>query len=90
MKMIPSNAIAAVASSADRNCGDVRTGQWVCHFLGTHLDEGITFLIIALHGQNRVARATSADVHLCHLLVEEVGQVLLVNICGDTSDVQSA
>lgn len=54
-----------------------------------HLDESITFFIITLYGQNRVSWTASPDVHLCHFLVEEVSQVLFVDVCGDTADVQS-
>ena len=35
----------------------------------------------------KVSWATSPGVHLCHLLVEEVGQVLFVDICGGTASV---
>ena len=36
----------------------------------------------------KVSWATSPGVHLCHLLVEEVDQVLFVDICSDTANVQ--
>lgn len=56
----------------------------------TDLDEGVTFLVIALHSKNGVSWAAGPDVHFRHLFVEELGEILLVNICGDATDIQSA
>ena len=55
----------------------------------THFDESIVLLVIALNSQYRVTRSAGSQVHLLHLRVEEVRQILLVDVWGDTADVQS-
>jgi hypothetical protein len=92
--MIPSKAIAAVASSALRNYAEyeqnVLTFRVKGKELGTYLHECIILFIIALHGKDRVPGAFGADLHLLHLLIEEVRKVLFVHVGSDTANIESA
>lgn len=54
-----------------------------------YLDERIALFIIALHSKDRVPRRTSTDLHLCHLIVEKVGEILFVDLWSDASNVQA-
>ena len=98
MKMIPSNAIAAVASSALRNYKGNPISS-VTRFMKdmnkqrekikTNLNESVIFLEVTLNSQDGSTGSTSANVHFLHLRVEEVCQVLLVDIRSDAANVQA-
>jgi hypothetical protein len=86
--MIPSKAIAAVASSALRNCG-ISVQQDDRSPWKTHLDKRVALFIIALHGKDWVPGCPSADLHLGHLVVEEIGEILLIDLRCDAAYVQA-
>lgn len=54
-----------------------------------YLNEGIVLFVIALNGKNRFSSSICTDVHFGHLLVEEVGKILLVDVGGYTANVQT-
>lgn len=90
IKMIPSNAIAAVASSALRNYGRNTLSRKPCTTsLFAYLNEGIVLLIVALNSKYRFPRATGADTHFDHFGIEEFGQVLLVDLGCDAPYVET-
>jgi hypothetical protein len=87
--MIPSKAIAAVASSALRNYRGVKIsscGRWNGK---KYLDEGIVLFVIALDCQDRVTRCTCTNAHFDHLAIEKVGKVLFIHVWRDASNIEA-
>ena len=99
MKMIPSNAIAAVASSALRNYKGNPISS-VTRFMKdmnkqrekikTNLNKSVIFLVVTLNSQDGSTGSTSANVHFLHLRVEEVGEILFGDLGRDAANVQSS
>jgi hypothetical protein len=90
--MIPSKAIAAVASSALRNYRQIRISDnetFVEAERQFYLDKRIIFFVVALDCQNGVSGSTCADAHFDHLAIEEVSQVLFINIGSDAANVET-
>jgi hypothetical protein len=84
--------MAAVASSALRNWEtnivNIPEENETTH--NAHLDKRVIFFVVALNSQDRIPRTARANVHLNHLGVEEICQVLLVDIGSNASNVQSS
>ena len=55
-----------------------------------YLHKRVVLFVVALDGKNRIAWSTCANIHLDHLAVEEVSEVLLVDIRGNAADVEAA
>ena len=70
--MMPSKAMAAVASSALRNY-KIKRLSWgdVLGIIDTYFDKGIALFVVHLDSENRITRCASSDTHFLHLRVEE-------------------
>jgi hypothetical protein len=79
--------MAAVASSALRNYEELSARRTTN--IQTYLDKRIALFIIALYGKNWVPGRASTDLHLGHLLVEEIGEIRLIDFWGDAADIQT-
>lgn len=87
---MPSNAMAAVASSGVRNCKEDKNESHIGEIRSrTYLYEGVALLVVELYGHHGITSRSGREALFSHLLVEKVCQVLLVARQLHIADVES-